>query len=204
MSDFEIAAEPWNDSQGDESEIGRTEACITINALDRCLTELEDLDAHSIRKWVNGSVYPLAVWFAANWWRLRWEPNREHEIDWKMSHNVRAAGFGYAWPPITIWSEGDQIRVTSTSKTTGRDNGLPVRYLSSFDEPLSPDDFELGVDHFFRVVRKRLESYKVEDSEFQLLLAGLDADRLSEEETSARKLEALLGLGRGLTSDARH
>lgn len=43
---------------------------------------------------------PLAEWFAANWWRLRWEPEKENltaqqQLDWDLSHRLAAAASGY-------------------------------------------------------------------------------------------------------------
>ena len=55
------------------------------------------------------STLPLAQWFAGNLWRLRWEPRPDRpSTDWRMSHNLAAAGYGYTWPSIEFFPDGSR------------------------------------------------------------------------------------------------
>ena len=97
----------WWGPSGQESKV--MQACrvgIEISVDSISLTRLEDNWANTIRNQMNGNAYPLAYWLAANWWRLRWEPETQKsqsEIDWCMSHYMGSAGDGFCWP--NIWAE---------------------------------------------------------------------------------------------------
>ncbi len=53
-----------------------TLAELTISLDGGIATELYDHVAKSVRPTARLSAYSLACWFASNWWRLRWEPER--------------------------------------------------------------------------------------------------------------------------------
>jgi len=74
-----------------------TFASVGIHAHNHIATEVEDLLAKTVRTTVRGSAHRIAVWLAANWWRLRWEPEAE-TLSWKMSHHLGAAGGGTLGP----------------------------------------------------------------------------------------------------------
>ena len=58
--------------------------------------------------------YPMALWFLDNWWRLCFEPTPdEPTTDWRMSHMLSAAGYGYSWPTIGFQNDSQNITVTS-------------------------------------------------------------------------------------------
>jgi hypothetical protein len=78
----------------------------------RYLTKLEDTLARALRDFANLSAYDLAFWLAANWWRLRWEPERSGS-DWRMSHSLGGVGRGYVWPDITVMSDGERVVLAS-------------------------------------------------------------------------------------------
>ncbi|MGD1095404.1 MAG: hypothetical protein ABSB35_25845, partial [Bryobacteraceae bacterium] len=55
-------------------EIGRTSATIQIRFGAENATRFEDVWSESVQEGARVSAYPLAVWLASSWWRLRWEP----------------------------------------------------------------------------------------------------------------------------------
>ncbi len=66
-------------------------ADIRITVAEHLATELEDLTEDRIRNCVRAAADTLAIWVAANWWRLRWEP-ADDSIPGQMSHRLGAAG----------------------------------------------------------------------------------------------------------------
>jgi hypothetical protein len=126
---------------------------IEIFAADRCLTLLQDREAGAVRNFANLSAYDLAFWLAANWWRLRWEPERIG-IDWAMSHRIATVGHGYVWPNVTVLSDGEQIMVRARP-TTGT-AWEPIRYLQIWDAVIDAAEFETGLDAFVEEVLARI------------------------------------------------
>ena len=60
---------------------------------------MEDKLAKTVRKGASLSAYKLAEWFAGNWWRLLWEPERK-TFSWKMSHAKKGRRKGDPYPEI--------------------------------------------------------------------------------------------------------
>ncbi len=164
------------------------ELCIRVDG--NIATDLEDLLAKSVRKKARLSAYDLAVWFASNWWRLRWEPeSRSHQ--WEMSHHLSAAGGGYVWPDVNFVSDGSLVLVRSRA-TEGRP-AEPIRYLSSFNYSVSADEFEQGVDRFIEAVFARLAGLDVDEHGLVDLWNDVKEERANPKLAKWRKLEALTG-----------
>jgi hypothetical protein len=75
---------------------------LTIRLGEEELTLHEDAWSGSLQPAARVSAYPLAMWVASSWWRLRWEaePFRNRPaLSWQMSHCLPAAGHGFLWPP---------------------------------------------------------------------------------------------------------
>src|SRR3972149_3728314 len=89
-----------------------TLADLAITVDDVVVTRLEDILARSVRHGARLSTFRLACWFAASWWRLRWEPERA-TLSWKMSHQLGAVGGGYVWPDLSFASDGSTVLVRS-------------------------------------------------------------------------------------------
>jgi hypothetical protein len=82
----------------------------------RWMTELEELESRTTMTHVRACAHTLATWLAANWWRLRWEPeprNAKSNVDWRVAHSVASAGGGFAWPNVIFASDGDSLAVAS-------------------------------------------------------------------------------------------
>lgn len=183
---------------GDASaRAGLAALSITING--RLATELEDLLAKTVRPVARLSAYDLALWLAANWWRLRWEPQRD-TLSWKMTHQMGAAGSGYAWPDISFASDGNAVLISgraSPDKTVSL-----VRYLHTFDEAISATQFEQSIDQLIEAVLERMASFSGAnpagaDGTLAALWAEVCEERRTPEAARWRKLEAQMGYDPG-------
>jgi hypothetical protein len=143
----------------------------------------------------------LASWFASNWWRLRWEPEKKaavsnpQSLDWELSHALAASGGGYVWPPVTFSSDGYHLFVQCEGRENAVDEALsPVRYLNSFDDIIDASSFEAGVFRFIEQVLARLDVRGLRQTALHQLWSDIRAERKSRTLESKRRLEALLGI----------
>ena len=152
------------------------------------------LGAHQVNDVITVSAYPLALWFAANWWRVRWEPNATSDNsavlhDWKMSHSLAAAGEGYAWPNLTFASDGENIQLSlkPTQENTGS-----LRYLERVDAWVPARSYEAGVEDLITNTLAQLDSKK-EQTPLHELWQTICEERANSEIALQRQLEARLG-----------
>lgn len=183
--DFEwLAADATNSS----TRAGLAALSVWVNG--KPASELEDVFAKTVRHTARVSAYDLALWLAANWWRLRWEPQRE-SLSWKMSHQIGAIGGGFAWPSLSFVSDGDFVSIIGRPSSDWA--GAPVRYLHSIEETISVGEFEQGIDRYIEAVLERLSSFDSTGNFLPDLWSEVCAERCDPEQSVARKLEALLG-----------
>lgn len=188
----------WLRSDSDSSPSESTFAEIQISAGETVFSELEDLVARTTRLALRAPAYDLALWFAENWWRLRWEPE-SRMIGWLMSHVMASIANGVAWPNLSFISDG--LHVLLTSKRTHRDPGAPVRYLRSHDVSIHAKDFVAGIDRFIESVLARMSSLSQRAEELEELWQVLLDERNDPQKGSVRRLEALLGFDSGFAPD---
>ena len=168
-----------------------TLADLSITA-DGCIAmELEDLIAKTVSPSSRVSAYSLAYWLASNWWRLRWEPERD-SFSWKMSHKVGAVGEGYLWPDLSFSSDGATVLVHSKSAPFSS-TGQPIRYLNSFDVIVPVNEFVLGIDDFIERVIARLLGVGNETADLIGLWNEVLKERRDPSLATRRKLEAIMG-----------
>ncbi len=180
-------------------EIGRTSASVQIRFGAENATRFEDVWSQSVQEGVRVSAYPLAVWLASSWWRLRWEPPpaRIHltqdevpaDINWRMSHELPAAGYGFIWPQLEFASDGESIRVIC--RRSSALSHEPVHYLSEFEVAVPAQEFEREIDNFMDLVLRRLDN--LVETELHVLWRDVLAERADREQSTARKIEARLG-----------
>lgn len=184
---------------------GPNESSSSIEQLARCHLALrfkgyelfrhEDfLVEHQVKDTITVSAYPLAMWFAANWWRLRWEPSpgSGDELslhDWKMSHILAAAGEGYAWPNLMFSSDGESIQL-SLKPCHGR--AAPLRYLERLDAWVPAEQYEDGVDDLIKQTLEQLGNSKGQTDLCQLWQT-VQEERANPSLALTRQLEAKLG-----------
>jgi hypothetical protein len=188
-TEFEISFEWLARDHGDAVDRA-TFAELGIRVDGEVATRVEDVAARTVRDSIRVSTYPLACWLAANWWRLRWE-SESHVPDWRMSHQVGAAGGGYAWPDLTFSCDGEVMQVSS--RPTDVSAIEPVRYLSRFDVLLPAESFEIGIDRFLDGVMERLDCFRLRGSELAGLWQTVREERGDTEVSAWRRLEARLG-----------
>lgn len=168
-----------------------TLADLSITADGFFAMEIDDLIAKTVSPSARVSAYSLAYWLASNWWRLRWEPERD-TFTWKMSHKVGAVGEGYLWPELSFSSDGATVLVHSKAAPFSS-TVQPIRYLNSFDVFVPVDEFVFGIDDFVERVIARLIGVGVESADLIGLWNEVLIERRDPILASRRKLEAIMG-----------
>lgn len=188
----------WLSSIHEPPEIRETGAKLRIALGPEVLTRNVDDWSKTVSDDVRVSAYPLALWFASNWWRLRWEPLPQQglmTVSWRMSHEFAAAGYGYIWPRVLIASDGEAVQIWSAP--TGEHASLPVKYLTGAHGVVPAEEFEHEIDHFLNGVAARLKAVGIEGTALQGLLAELAEERADVQLTAYRTLEAIAGFDAG-------
>jgi hypothetical protein len=185
----------WESALHEVPEVRHTAAMLRIVVGSDVITRNEDEWAQTVRDEVRLSAYPLALWLASSWWRLRWEPlpisRSIPSQSWRMAHEMSAAGYGYVWPRMLFASDGECVNVWASASRP--ESKQVVRYLSStFDAVLAPT-FERAVDEFIEGVLARLDATKVERTTLYDLWMEISGERKEKKLSLQRRLEALLG-----------
>lgn len=189
---LEIRWEEWLPPFDAGSVEGYTFADIKILVLGRIATELEDHLSQTLRRGIYVSAYPLALFLAANWWRLRWEPAPlKHDPQWLMRHSLAAIGEGYAWPDISFASDGEFILVSV--RGTEYSSTSPVRYIADFAGWISAQDFERAVSECIEKVLARLGAIGIENTELEEVWKDVRSENEDTQASLWRRLEALAG-----------
>lgn len=94
------------------------------------------------------------------------------------------------WPPLMIYGVGPRVII---SRVLG-DQGVagPIRYLEQRPQTLTGDEYEQGVDGFFRAVLDRSAAH-VDAQPLRTLIEQLGREREDIELAALRRLEACLG-----------
>ena len=197
-SDMTIELEWLPPFRGTE-EVGRTSATIQIHFGPENATRFEDAWSQSVQNGARVSAYPLALWLASSWWRIRWEPLPSRirlspdgipaDANWRMSHELPAAGYGFIWPQLAFASDGEGVLVSC--RRSPALSGEPVRYLSEFEVFVPAREFERETDSFMDLVLRRLDS--LGETELHVLWQEVLAERADPTQSAARRLEARLG-----------
>lgn len=180
-------------------EIRRTSAMIEIRFGAKNATRCEDAWSQSVQQGARVAAYPLALWLASSWWRIRWEPRPSGVrlgsgetaagAGWRMSHELPAAGYGFLWPLLTFSSDGETIEVNCRSSPDSSEE--PVRFLSEFDLFVPAKAFEYETDKFLDLVLRRLDS--LGETELHVLWRQVLDERTDPAQSEIRRIEARLG-----------
>jgi hypothetical protein len=184
----------WSPSEHGPAEIRETSAFLQIGIGKNVATRAEDDWSQSVHNRVRLSVYPLAVWLASSWWRLRWEPapySGVASVGWRMAHELAAAGNGSLWPRLTFACDGEAVE--ATCEASNPLSGEPVRYLANFSATIGAPEFERSVDDFMRLVLARLDAVGADERVLHDLWNEVLAERKNQELATLRKFEAQLG-----------
>ncbi len=200
----------WLPRETGSIEERATFAEVRVNVDGKSLIDLEDLRAKTVRSAMRISAYHLALWFAANWWRLHHEPERK-TCDWRLSHCLAAAGGGYSWPNLTFVGDGQFLTIQATASKPGTDphdagSGPPapgwrspggpiepVRYLTESICQIPVESFTEEVDSFVGAVIERLKTMGHDDNDLARLWDEVNEERRLARLVAWRRLEAILG-----------
>lgn len=196
MSDLAIDCKWLSTGQG-EAQLRETAGQLTIRLGDICLTKNDDTWSKTVRDSVLVSAYPLAMWLAASWWRLSYEPLPKHGVspvlDWRMSHEMGAANSGFVWPYVVMASDGEVVQIWALPSHASSNQS--VRYLTGLSTPRTVplQDFQRAVGGFIEMVVNRLGSVGCVDTDLAGLWNLVLADRANPNADTARRLEAQMG-----------
>ena len=159
--DFAIRCH-WESALHDAPEVCETSGLLTIMLGNTVVTRNEDVWSRTVRDEVRLSAYPLALWCAASWWRLRWEPlpmSPTPNHSWRMAHEMAAAGYGYLWPQLFFAFDGESMHVWA--RQSAPDAQAAVRYLVDAHHAIPGSAFEQTLDEFMAHVIARLDAVDV-------------------------------------------
>jgi hypothetical protein len=104
----------WLDPLGSRgAELRATWARLQIIVAGEPTTRVVDHATKSVRNSIYVPLYPLAEWFATNWWFLFGEfetPGRYARSEYERRHDLRFAQEGFALPSILIRPGGPHVR----------------------------------------------------------------------------------------------
>lgn len=192
---FQLAMREWMSTGVDEPFLGETTGWLVLKVGEHVLTRHVDVWSRTVRDAVLVSAYPLALWLAANWWRLHYEPlpaNRAPSLEWRLSHELGAAARGYVWPRVVIASAGDFVQIWAEALANPRQS---VQYLTGLPGPVSVpfSEFTSVVEDFIQAVIARLQAVGQTQSELAELWAIIRAEREEGDRSRLRRMEAQLG-----------
>ena len=167
---------------------------IQINGVSVAVTD--DIRTRTTRETIRVSGYRLAAWMVDNWWRLRYETDHD-TIDWRLAHEMSAAGGGFVWPPVSVCGDLDVVRwIVGESN---EDSVSPVH----FNRPRSLEtpgyDHEEGIGRFISAVVDRLHEHSthpdIADPYRRLAIVWheVQRERADSQERAWRRMEAMLG-----------
>lgn len=171
-----------------------TFAELTVRLNDKAMTRLYDVAAKTERDGLFAAAYPLALFLAENWWRLRWEPApaslSRAGPKWRMAHSIAAAGAGYVWPNITFHGDGERMFMEAGPHAS---ESSAVQFVLQGHGEFDAGAFEAEVDRFMEGVLARLKACEQPDTELADLWRAVQAERSSDEAFERRRLEAMAG-----------
>lgn len=184
----------WDNAEHDSLEVCKTVGSLKIVVGPRSLTRNEDGWSQTVKQTTRVSAYPLALWLAASWWRLRWEPlptGRQAPTSWRMAHELSASGYGFLWPQIVFACDGKNMQLWSVP--TRSESEQPVHYLADRREGVPIESFVEAVDNFIDFVLDRLDGVGCVAPDLRNLWKEIQAEREDAEIAEYRRIEAMLG-----------
>ena len=169
---------------------------LTLAANDRLLTAVEDAERRELRHGPHLPGYPLAEWFAWNWWRLRWELGRPQmsgrSYGWNFAHRMSSVGEGFSWPNVLIWSDG--MRSVLVSEPTRDPATVLYRYIGGAGpQTIAAPSLEAAVDGFVEDILTRLGRCGLGNTSLHRVWRDVANERSDPDAMRFRRLEAQLG-----------
>lgn len=181
----------WEDPGAARGEELRATWCrLSIHVGQTPVTRVHDERAQTVREAVYCSAYPLAEWFAFNWWPLLNEPERPLLSSVGERHNLRNAREGFALPDLELFSEDSLIRAVWKPYKPA---AAPVRFLDEGFALLDSEAVASEIGAFVDKVVARLESKDVSQAclndEWRAIRQASQAEREFCETTGALGLD---------------
>lgn len=187
----------WETTGDEAPELQQTMARLSITVNGHCLTRNEDSWSRTIKNSVLVSLYPLATWLAANWWRLLHEPHPGNGIrpstSWRIAHELQAVNHGFIWPTLMFASDGQGMQIWSSVSEQVEQQS--VRYLnySRFPAFVCAQNFQNRVSSLVTSVLGRLHDSGLHQTELAELWSLIREEQASPEQARLRTLEAIMG-----------
>jgi hypothetical protein len=202
MSRIEFAIDDWigecrSGGSPDLVTLGRLSIEVANGSQRIPLTEVEDTRARTVRHHIYVPIYPLVRWLLVNWWRIRWESQRETP-QWRLVHSMTSIGDGYVWPPVELSSDGDFIQVRMESEAAP--DVASIRYLRSVIAEVPGPQYEASVRNLAAQVQQRLCGVGQPDQELRDLVEELDDERGDPRVCQNYRWQAQAGLDPGEAS----
>ena len=184
----------WVDAEGIRGpELSATWAFLRIAVGESVITRILDDRAKTVRDRVYVPLYPLAEWFATNWWFLTSEfqnPDKQRDRAFHRRHSLSANREGYAFPNLEVVSSG-----TRTSLVWQRyvPQWTRVEFLNHGQVSVDRLEFRQACFELIDVVVRRLASHGIEDTLLQQEWAAIQATENDDEEL--KFCETAAGLG---------
>ena len=185
---FTIAVDRWEEAER-SLPLRLTDGQCRIAFCDKVATRHLNPWSGSLHDSARLNAYPLALWLAQSWWRLRWEPAPwgKPTSSWSCAHALETIGRG--WPSLILNSTGECIRGRCRPPRE-RDPHDPW-YLETFDKSVLAKDFEHAVDRFVKKVLDRIAGSG--QTELTVVWETLINERSNPALSKIRRLEAMLG-----------
>ena len=188
---LELAAE-WLD-RGAYTPPDPTAARLRIAIDGLVATRAENRWSQTLVEAVPLSAGPLAAWLVGAWWRLRHEPEwptAPAPVDWRMAHEIAAAGNGFLWPRLRLVCDGSSMEFDCIpSDPRSREM---LSYVADFRTHLPVARFEQAVDDFVELVLERMASVGVR-CDLAAAWEAVRADRRDPVRSARRRIEAMMG-----------
>lgn len=155
----------WVDAEGVQGpELAGTWAALTIRAGESVVTRIDDARARTVLDFVYVPLYPLAEWFASNWWFLTHEienPVKEGNPAFRRRHALGTSREGYAFPDLEVVPSGSRTRVRWTS---GFAPWTRVTFLGGGEAWVDSGEFRQVCAGLVDSVLRRLDALGVDDT----------------------------------------
>lgn len=183
----------WVDPQGARgAELRATWARLSIRVGTDVVTRAVDAETRAVRQSVYVPLYPVAEWFASNWWCLLYEvdsPQRSTRHGYHTRHSLTSASEGFSLPPLVLDPMGEVLRLSWSQRHFRH---CSVEFVDAGSAYLDRSDVEEVLRGFIQAVILRLEDEGVWDTFLQTEWSNLTA--LEPEEQAFCRLAASLGV----------
>lgn len=187
--DFDV---DWADPDGVRgAELAATWATLRIRVGDSVITRVLDERTRTTREFLFLPLYPLAEWFAANWWFLTHEflnPDKSTDADFRGRHSLVTGRQGYALPNVEFVSCGSVTRLAWKAESPP---WLKVNFLEQGEAWVDTTELRASCARLVECVIGRLSALGIENTFLQEEWAAIQT--ADEQETAFCETSAGLG-----------